>query len=153
MIKFKPTKTNIIGIIIALGLLLLGIFFNGLYEPNGLEQTSNQKQVQSNNVTVVSTTPSKLDESTILPNQTLEINFSDGIEQSQKKVQLTIEPTVDYKVEVTNGNKTLKIIPNKPFGFDQAYTLKVTTDTNFEGGKKLDNDVVYRFKTIPYKGV
>ncbi len=146
------SKQKIIGVIIALGLALMAIFAHGLYN-NPAKQTTPAQSQNSDKATIVSTLPTALDHSTLLPTQTIEITFSDPIDEQYKKFDLTIEPMIDYKRELSADKKTIKIIPNKPFALGQGYSIKIAGDNKFQGNKTLDGDKSFQFTTISYNGV
>jgi len=71
-------KQKIIISILALGAALIVIFQRGFYPFNPAPPVGDE--TQSENIRVVSTTPSPLDEATILPTQTLEFTFNYPVE-------------------------------------------------------------------------
>lgn len=150
MIEF--IKAKIIWIVLAIGVALIGLFSSGLYSnvlPAPIapaEKTSEKQEVQ-----VVSTVPADLHDSTILPNQTIELTFSDPL-VNVPETRWSISPTVDIKAELSSDKKTLRLIPNKPFGLGNGYTLQIKGETKIEGKGNLDREIIYNFKTIEFKG-
>ncbi|MBI2011466.1 Ig-like domain-containing protein [Candidatus Daviesbacteria bacterium] len=153
--KFSLLKKPLIIIITVLGLLLIAIFQGGLYSKSetpvkDFPITADQEP-KDETPKVISTNPSPLEEATILPTQTLEINFNQPL-VNIPETRIVIEPNIDFKVELTNNNKTLKIIPNDPFSLGQGYTLNIQVGTKFENNKTLSDPVIFHFKTIEYRG-
>lgn len=140
-------KQKIIAIVTVIGLILIYIFQRGLYgsSPQAL-------QVKNEGPQVVSTKPSPLDQTVLLPSQPVEITFNYPL-QNTGEFKNRIEPKIDYKVELSSDRKTAKIIFLKPMDLGQGYTLFVLPDTKFDGAGNLGQDLVFHFKTISYKGI
>lgn len=139
-----------IGIAI-IGAILVFIFQHGIYSKP--EQNLKSKQeVKSEEPQVVSTNPSPLENTTILPTQSVEITFNYPI-QNIGEFKNKLEPKVDYKVELSDDRKTAKIIPVKAFGLGITYTLFILPDTKFDGKGSLNRDIIYHFQTVGYKGI
>lgn len=147
------TKNKIIAVIIAIGILLMGIFALGFGGKQvSVNEATDLSQNQSPNPHVISTNPSPLENSTIVPTQKLEITFSQPIE-NKGEVKYILDPEADISIELSDDRKTVKVIPVKPYNLGQGYTLSIKQDTKFDGGKRQDGDAVFHFTTIPYKGV
>jgi hypothetical protein len=148
-------KQKIIWIVILIGIALIAIFQYGLV-PNQAQnqaQKPTQEQPQSEqHAKLVSTSPSPFDNSIILPTQTLEFTFSDPIE-NPGELKIRLEPETEIEVSLSDDKKTAKVTPKKSFDLGQSYTLFITSDTKFEGGKKLDQNLQFGFRTIEYNGV
>ncbi len=149
-------KAKIIWIVLGVGVLLISLFSSGIYtnmfpSNNQADNSGNSIITQNDKPQVVSTIPDNLDQSTILPNQTIEIHFSQPLE-NLPETRWLIEPSADIKAEVINDRKTLRLTPNKPFNLGQSYTLFIKGDTKIEGKKTLEKEYQYHFKTIEFKG-
>ncbi len=144
------TRNKIIGLVILIGSILIAIFSAGFYS-NSLQSPREANTSQSTDPTVVKTNPKELDQSTILPNQTLEIFFSHPLE-NVPETRWSVEPQADYKAELSDDKKTLKLIPNSPLNLGQSYTLFIKAETKIEGKKTLDKEYQFHFKTIDFKG-
>lgn len=147
MINFS--KTRIIILVVTVGLILLAVFQSGFYAQ---KTEVNPEDTTSQEIKVLKTVPDPLNETTILPNQTLEITFSQPLE-NVPELRMTIEPVAEVKVELSDDRKTAKFIPIKPYSLGQGYTLTIKSDSKFDGKKTLGRDEVFRFKTINYTGV
>lgn len=148
-------KQKIIAAVIALGLILIAIFNKGLAPKNESPINTPKKtgqQVQTDTPELISTNPSPLDGTTILPTQIIEFQFNLPLE-NDAETKITLDPKVEYKIELSNDKKTAKIIPLKPFTLGQGYTLSIKGDTKFQGKKTLGRDYGFGFRTIEYKGV
>lgn len=146
-------KKTIISIIIALGLLLIAIFSSGLYgsPSQKSEPTSQQTDENSKEVKVLSTTPEKLHGSTLLPTQIIEIKFNKVL--NNDPADLKIEPETKYNAHVTDSGKTLRIEPLEPYKLGSEYTITIKQGYDLQDGNKLDKDIIFRFRTIEYRGV
>lgn len=155
-------KQKIIAAVIALGTLLILLFNIGLGGKSGAtlpsEPVVNQQSVvssQQKENLIVSTKPAELMERkdlTILPTQIIEITFNHALE-NVPETRIDFEPKVDYKAELSSDQKTIKIMPNKPFTLGQGYTLFVKGNTKFKGNGQLGSDLDFHFTTIAYRGV
>lgn len=146
------TKTKIIAAVIAIGALLIALFQFGL-GGTGTPRPTNLSQ--SDSPTVTSTNPEAMKEKktvVVLPTQTIEISFNHPLENIPE-TKIVIEPKADYKVELSDDRKTLKIIPLTPYALGQGYSLFVKGETKFDGKKTLGSDVDFHFATISYNGV
>ena len=148
-----PLKKKIITAVVIVGALLMAFFALGFggkqvpaNQPNGLSQN------QSQNPHVVSTNPSPLENTTIVPTQPIEVTFSHPIENTGE-IKYRLEPNTDITLTLSDDRKTLKIVPKSSFELGQGYTLFIQQDTKFDEGKRQDSDAIFHFTTIPYKGV
>lgn len=141
-------RGRIIAFIIAIGLILIAIFRWGVYD-NSVSKNPNVEN--SSEVRIVSTNPSGLDGATIFPSQGVEISFNYPIE-NVGEFKHTLEPKAEYKAELTDDKKTIKITPKEAFELGQGYILTISNDTKFDGGKRLSNPQHFRFQTIKYEG-
>ncbi len=145
-------KQKIIGAVIAIGLLLIAIFSRGLYSKNGTApkyQEPVSKQEQNIGVKVLSTDPSPLDETIIVPTQTIKVTFNKAMAIDIAKV--SFDPPLKFKLDAQD--KTLIITPEKSFNLGTGYTLIIKSGYETKTNEKLDSDVQFHFKTINYNGV
>lgn len=163
-------KQKIIGIVVVLGIVLLVLYQTGWYgkitrkldsrfrsprfagAAGGNDGMKNQNIVVQE-IKIVSTNPSPLEESTILPTQTIELTFNQAVEGGTGEVKTLIEPKTDYKIELSDDRKTARVVPTKPYLLGQGYTLHILGNTKFEGKKELGREEIFHFKTISYSGV
>lgn len=146
------TKAKIIAAVIAIGAILIAIFQFGLGGPV-TERPSDISQADA--ITVVATDPAPLKErktAVILPTQTITVSFSHALE-NVPETRFVIEPKADYKTELSDDRKTLKITPLTPFALGQGYSLIIKGDTKFDGKRTLETDIDFHFATISYNGV
>ncbi len=105
-------------------------------------------------LTIISTLPTPLENSTISPSQPIEITFSKPISISQFKYK--IDPEIEHEVASTSGDssfgQTFRITFKKPLELGAAFTLTVNPDTKLSDQEKLDKEYIYHIKTIGYKG-
>ncbi len=149
-------KQKIIAAATIIGAVLILIFKQGLYS----SPSHSSPKLQQQNISVapeygkiISTNPEALDNAIILPTQDIEITFNLPLE-NKDELKHKIEPAVGYTIKLSDDKKTAKIIPTSTFALGTTYTLFIyKNDTKFDGGKKLDRDYNYHFKTIEYKGV
>ena len=138
-------------------LILLAIVIIGVLIWNQ-KQTSNKilKQVQDDNLKIVSTKPEPLDEATILPKDSLEITFNYPIYRSELKHRF--DPEIEHEVITVNGidkelGTTFKITFNEPLELGRGYTLFILSNTHDQKNHSIDHEYTYHFKTISYRGV
>ncbi len=154
----KLIKAKIIWIMGAIALILIAIFSKGLYFGNLASQSSAPAQniltEKKNDSPRISTTnPSPLEETIVLPTQSISISFNMPLE-SIPELRYSIEPALDLKVELSDDKKTVKFTPKKSFELGQGYTLYIKSETKFDGKKTLGpEEKVYHFSTISYRGV
>lgn len=144
-------KAKIIWIVLAIGALLVAIFSSGLYSQMLGSNSASDQKTQSEDVQIVATVPQNLNDSTILPNQTIEITFSEAL-VNEPETRWKITPSADIKAELSADKKTLKLIPNKPYDLGNGYTLFISGETKLESKKNLNREIIYSFKTIQFKG-
>lgn len=144
-------KTKIIGIIVALGLILIAIFQAGLYTPSQRKVSEPAASLQNQKAEVVSTNPASLDGATILPTQAVEITFNKPLVNDPARI--TLEPQVKYRTELSSDHKTLKVIPTDAYKLGQSYTLTIKDGYSFDTGEKLESDRTFHFQTVSYNGV
>lgn len=144
-------KNKIFWTIIILGLILITIFSIGLYPKSSITNQIVNEQTESPKV--ISTTPSPLDEATILPTQPVSITFNIPLE-NLPELKYVIEPAIDLNVELSDDKKTVKFTPKDNFELGQGYSLNIKSETKFEGKRTLGpEEKVFHFTTISYKGV
>jgi hypothetical protein len=148
-------KNKIITAILIIGSLLILLFQRGLYgnsnSPAQSTPTAETKQEQNTEPKIVSTNPLPLNEAVILPGQTIEITFNYPV-NAVSEFKHRLEPKIDYKIELSSDRKTAKIIPTKTFNLGTGYTLFILGETKFDDKKKLNQEFVYHFRTIDFKG-
>ena len=148
-------KKLVIAVIAIIGAILIIISQRGLYSQpvSQIPQTTPTPQTTlDENPKVVSTNPDPLDGITLLPNQTIEITFNKPLENvGEFKYQL--DPAVNINVKLTNDRKTATITPVTTYKLGAGFTIFIKTDSKFDGGKRLDHELIYHLNTIGYKGV
>lgn len=145
-------KQKIIGLIVAVGIALIAIFQQGLGGKSPAITPKLLDDSQTQEIKIISTNPSPLEETTILPTQTIEITFNQPLENAPE-FRTIMDPKADYKIELSDDRKTAKIIPNKPYVLGGGYTLHILGNTKFEGKRELNREEIFHFKTISYSGV
>ncbi len=148
-------RAQLIWILVGIGALLVAVFSSGLYSnmlgESSVVQPTEQVSQNPEKPVIVSTVPKSLDQSTILPNQTIEIGFSHPLE-NVPETRWEIQPAADIRAELSDDRKTLKLIPNNPYNLGQSYTLFIRPETKIEGRKTLEKEYIYHFRTIEFKG-
>lgn len=145
----KALPLIIVGIIVV---IVLGKLFSAKNPTQKILTPPSPTSQQSENPQLLSTSPSPLDQATILPIQVLEFIFNQPL-VNVPEVKWTLEPKADLQATISDDRKTFKLTPQKPFTLGVLYTLTIKADTKFESKKFLDHDLQYHFKTIEYKGV
>ncbi|GEM_PF-1687741 len=152
-------KQKILVAIAIIGALLILLFQRGIYgktntesSPTSQPSVKSSEQQVSDKPIIVSTVPSSLDEAIIVPTQVIEITFNMPVENSGE-FKHRLEPKSEYTVKLSDDRKTVKITPNPILKLGTTFTLFILTDTKFDGGKRLEQEKVYHFKTLEYKGV
>lgn len=148
-------KQKIIAAVLIIGSFLILVFQRGIYKPiSTANPTSSPKaEINQDKPVIVSTKPENLDNAIILPTQIIEITFNMPLE-NRGEFKNKLDPKLDYEIELSDDRKTARIIPKTTFSLGTTYTLFIySNETKFDGGKKLDHDYTYHFKTIEYKGV
>ena len=145
-------RYNKLIILIAIFAAIASILFLRLPKESDIKQTTNEIQY----LQIISTSPSPLDEATILPTQAIEITFNKPIFRSEFKHKF--DPEVDHDVEVVNEEnqeygKLLRIVFKKPLEFGSGYTLFIEQNTHSEDKQTLEKNYQYHFKTIKYSGI
>lgn len=145
-------KQKIIAAIVAIGIILIGIFTFGL---GGDATPVPEAQNQLQGIQIVSTSPSQLKDKrdvVIPPTQTLEVTFNEPLE-NVPETRISLDPPAEITIELSADKKTAKIIPVKPLDLGQGYTIFIKAGTKFEGKKELGRDENLHFQVITYKGV
>lgn len=102
-------------------------------------------------VAIISTDPSPLENIIITKDQVIKISFSSNLE-NVPEFRYDINPKINLKVELSSDKRTISFTPEKGFVLGTAYTLGVSIDTKFEGGKKLKEGRIYHFQTVAFRG-
>lgn len=143
-----------------IGALLILLFQRGIYGKTTVEPTIQKTssinqtlpQQETDKPVVILTVPSPLEEAIIVPTQVIEITFNLPLE-NVGEFKNRLEPKSDYTVKLSDDRKTAKIIPNPLLKLGTTFTLFIQTDSKFDGGKRLDHELIYHFKTLEYRGV
>jgi len=159
MIKLSSIKRKITLIILIIGAFLIWIFQNGLYQQEEIPKLEQKIDLSVNDSKdekpkIISTNPDPLNNSIIIPSQVITLTFNHPLENiGEFKYRIEPEPP-EIKVELTLNRRTVKITPVKPFLPGTSYTIFIQSyDTKFDGGKRLENDLSYNFRTIEYRGI
>lgn len=148
-------KQKIIGIIAVIGTILILIFQGGIYPKSTANQekaTPSTKSIQTDNPELISTNPSPLNQAILWAMQPIELNFNLPIENIPE-LKYKIEPKVEFKEEMLNDKKTVRLTPINPLPLGASFTLSIPSSAKFDGNKTLGKDYVFHFETIKYKGV
>lgn len=114
--------------------------------------TQSNKPIPENQVGVISTQPSPLEEATILMSQPVEITFNKPIENIGE-LKHRVEPEFAYDLKLSQDRKTVILSPKEFYPLGTLITLHISVETKFDGGFRLDSNLIYHFKTIKYRGV
>lgn len=144
---------KIIIFLIILCLAGLGIF---LFETNKKSSSISTDQVEAvktpeKDVSIISTDPDPLENIIITKDQVIKITFSSNLE-NVPEFKYDINPKINLKVELSGDKKSISFTPEKGFVLGTAYTLGVSIDTKFEGGKRLKEGKIYHFQTVAFRG-
>ncbi len=101
---------------------------------------------------IVSTNPDPLEDNIVSATQTIEISFNRPL-QNSGEFKLRIEPKIDFKINLSSDRKTAKISFPKPLELGLTYTIFIGTDTKFDEVGAWNQEKIYHFKTVAYKGV
>lgn len=138
-----PIRKNIIFIIFIIVIIVtLGFFLKQ-------NPTKPEAPIPKEELKIISTNPNPLEGATILPTQSIEITFNKPINTSEFKHRF--DPELKHQVEAINT--TLRIIFDQPLNLGSGYTLFILPNTHTEDGLKLDQEIIYHFKTVSYRGV
>ena len=146
-------KQYLIILIVLLALIVLG---KKLYPQPNTEIATETKPpltTQTDKPQLVSTKPNPLDEAYISAVSPIELTFNIPIENwGEFKHELSPE-TAKYKGRLSDDRKTVIITPEGSYPVGTTFTLKVSPETKFDGGKRMESDIIIHFKTIDYRGV
>lgn len=144
---------KIIALLAVVGVILILIFQKGFNAP-ALPTTEKQtaEQTQSDEVKMLSTDPVGLESSTVLPTQVFSITFSHPIENTGE-FKHRFEPEVPHTLKLSEDKKTITIAGDPSFQVGVGYTLHISNDTKFDGGKRLRDTQYIHFRTISYRGI
>jgi hypothetical protein len=148
MLNRNSTKLTFAAI--GLGVLLFFIFQPKPTQPKPASTPS--PSVESSEPHLVSTNPTSLEGTTVTPTQAIELTFNQPL-VNEPYTLIRLEPEMDFKVTLTNENKTVKITPAENYKFGSGYTLTVDSLTKFQGDKTLGQNLLFHFKTVSYSGV
>ncbi len=147
-------KVMIAGIIIIAIAAVIGltVIKKPVSKTASTNQSSAPQNQQNESPKIISTKPDPLEENIVSATDAVEITFNRPLENvGEFKVRL--EPSIDYKVELSNDRKTAKIKPVKGFLLGTTYTLFIGPETKFDGVGRWGEEKIYHFKTITYRGV
>lgn len=110
----------------------------------------------SDQLQIISTKPSPLDEVTILPTDSIEITLNKPVVVSELKHRF--DPDIEHEVKVIKGinnsyGQTFRIIFKKPLPLGSGFTLFILKETHTEEKQLIDKEYIFHFKTIKYSGV
>lgn len=149
---FMNSKKIIIIIVIA-SVFFIFVFYKllaGNINKNSVSESKKDEAMQTG-VVVTGTNPDPLENIIITENQIIKISFSDPLENIGE-IKYKIDPKVELKVELSADRKTATLTPVKKFDLGNTYTLFITPDSKFDGGKRLSSDKVYHFRTVAFRG-
>ena len=122
-------------------------------------QTSPQQQINTDiknqETTVISTSPSTLDNTTVLPGQTISVTFNNPL-MNKDEFKFRLEPNTPLKIMLSSDNKTVNLTPVSSYTLGGGYTFFIKPDSNFLINNQktpLGKEIIFHFKTIKYKGV
>lgn len=142
----------ILATLVILTFLALYIKNSAFNQHNPTPSTKATATTQPDSPVVVSTNPSPLEDTIIPATQVLEITFNKPL-QNSGEFKARIEPTTDFKIELSSDRKTAKIIPIQPYELGSTYTLFIGPETKFDGVGRWGQEKVFHFRTIRYRGV
>lgn len=148
-------KKTLIGTIAFFGLILIALFNYGFYNSEKTSSLNPPKQHQQSTEqpTLISTSPNPLNEAILIPGQSIILTFSHPLE-NLPELKYKFEPEIEgLQGQLSQDKKTVTFKSPKPLPVGQSYTLTIQQEAKFEGGKHLDKQYEFRFKTIDYKGV
>ncbi len=149
-------KRSIIAVLVVFGTLLIAIFANGFYAPSSessINPTSQNQTADPSQPTLISTSPSPLNNAIVVPGQKIILVFSHPLENIPE-LKYNFEPAIEgLQSTLSSDKKSITFSSEKPLPLGQEYTLTIQQEAKFEGGKHLDKQYDFHFKTIEYKGV
>jgi hypothetical protein len=150
------SKFIYIGIAAVIFIIGIVLFVNKNQAKPSLLSINSSPAPQENKLTVISTKPDPLENTTILPTQDIEITLNKEIPISEFKHHF--DPDVEHDIEIIKGpssslGATIKIKFRKPLELGAGYTLIIESSTRTNDHINLDHEYMYHFKTIQYKGV
>lgn len=151
------SKQRVFFLTLAVVATLLVVVFKdeqaGLDKPNNPAEKPTSASIPSDKPQLVSTKPDPLDEAYISAVSPIEMTFNIPIENwGEFKHNLSPE-TAKYKGKLSDDRKTVIITPEGSYPVGTTFTLKVSPETKFDGGKRMESDIIIHFKTIDYRGV
>jgi hypothetical protein len=147
----NQSKNRVIIGILIFGLVLIALFYRGLY-PSTNPSDANIQLEASNKVSVVSTDPSPLEGIVLLPTQRIVITLNHPL-LNEPEFRHRFDPEVEHTVTLSADKKTVTLSPKTTWPIGNSYTLFISPLSKFEDEAKIDGDIIYHFKTIEYKGV
>ncbi len=155
-------KSKIMWIVALIGAVLLLLSQTGLYSHNTVVQgqpigsakaPANQTEsTNPNEVSLVSTDPSPLDEVVISPDQPIKLTFNTPID-NLAEFKHRFDPDVAHNLSLSEDKKTVTITPKTLFNLSYTYTLFLDPEAKFSDGKTLGKEIIFHFKTVEYNGV
>ncbi len=155
MLTLKRLKLVILLVII--GVIGLTVFFNYRDSSNSEKQSNSSEKAETpaspnDRPKVVSITPTPGENNVLLPTQPIEITFNIPV-QNGGEFKHKLDPKLEYDISTSNDRKTIIIKPKSTYPLGQGITLIISPETKFDNQQKLENEVIYHFQTIQYKGV
>lgn len=161
----KNLKNKVALLVLIIGSVLIYIFYRGIYPKNNdslikpAKITPNTSEQKGDEPRVVETKPVNLDGNIVAPNQTIELTFNMPLE-NVPEFKHKFDPELEHKTELSADRKTVKITPVKGFVPGTYYSLTILRDTKFniypgkaETKKVTQQEMMFKFKTVDYKGV
>lgn len=120
--------------------------------PSAPASTATPQPSQTDQPQIVSTKPDPLEQTIISTSEIVEITFNKPLENAGE-FKSRLDPKINYKVELSSDRKTAKIIPEKPYQLGTTYTLFILPDSKFDGGGRLEAELIFHYNTVRYRGI
>ncbi len=102
--------------------------------------------------TIVSTKPDPLEGAVVPATATIEITFNRQLENAHE-TKIRFDPEIPYKIVLSEDGKTARITADEPFELGLTYTLFIIGETKFKGLGQWNEEKIFHFQTIKYRGV
>lgn len=149
-----PKKLLIFTVIVLVGAVFIWNGPNSKKSNPPPSQKATAPATQTDTPQLVATKPDPLDEAIIVPGQTVELTFNLAIENIGE-FKHRLEPlTTKYQAKLSDDRKSVIITPSSgAFPVGTTFTLFVSPETKFDGGKRMNNELIIHFKTVDFRGV